>query len=119
MVGPLSRPLKRAAMKTSAILRGGAVGGIVAALLLTTAGQALALNIPPWNWSWRGIDRYATAVEWARSAGVIAPIGVVLGIVAALACALVCEFVTHRSGWTAGAIVGLALGVCGASAAGL
>ncbi len=106
-------------MKAAAVIWGGVLGGVVAALMLATIGGALGFTIPPWNWSSFDAGFAQRAAEWAWTAAVLAPAGAVLGIAGAFVCAIVFEYVTARAGWWRGAIIGLFLGVAAASVAGL
>ena len=106
-------------MKPATIVRIGVGGGVLAALAVATTGDVLGFTLPPWNWSSKAGGALGHALQWGRAAAALAPIAVVLGTGVAFACAVVFEFVTRRSGWLLGAIVGVFLGVIGASSAGL
>jgi hypothetical protein len=86
-------------IKLGATVRGGLAGGVV-------AGAALAIAL-------------LLAGESVRTLAWLSAAVVAFGIGIAFACALVSEYITHDSGWTPGALVGLALGLVGSSAVGV
>ena len=106
-------------MKRSRVVRGGIIGGLIAAVLLAVIGRALAIAIPPWNALLMPSDYYVRAVRWLVVLGVLAPAGAVLGLLTALVCAIAFEYVMQRAGWWAGAAIGLCIGVAGAALVGL
>jgi hypothetical protein len=106
-------------MKLRAILVGGLLGGIAAAVMLATAGRFLDFQMPPWDWASKMPGRYGDALEWTRTVAILTPVFVVGGWFAAAVCASVFEFITERAGWWRGALIGLCLGTCGAAAVGL
>jgi len=101
-------------MKGRALVRGGATGGTIASLLLLQAGRALELGMEPWSWSSTFPGYTGTLIEWTRAAAFLLPAGLALGMMTAWACGFVFEYVTRRSGWLVGAVVGLLLGTTAA-----
>jgi hypothetical protein len=106
-------------MNTGALIRGGVTGGLLAGVLLAAAGRLLGLAIPPWSYTASADGFIGRAMEWMVIVAALVPAGAVAGIVVGLVCAVAFEYVTERAGWLPGAIVGLMLGVCAASAVGL
>jgi hypothetical protein len=106
-------------MKLRAILIGGLLGGIAAAVMLATVGRFLDFRVPPWDWASKLPGRYGDVLEWTRVVAVLAPVFVVLGWIGEAVCAVVFEFITLRAGWWRGALVGLCFGISGAAAVGL
>lgn len=102
-------------MKIAAAVRGGLIGGVLAAVMLAIVGRLLEIGVGPWSWSSTLSGFAGRGVEYGRTALLLLPIGALLGVAAAFCCALVFEFVAHRGGWLAGALVGLLLGVCAAA----
>ena len=106
-------------MKWGSLVRGGMLGGIVAALVLAAAGQWLGLAVPPWGWRSTLGGRAGSAAEWARAGAFLMPFALVLGVAAAVVCALAFEYLGGRAGWLRGLLVGLWLGTVLAATLGL
>jgi hypothetical protein len=97
-------------MKTEAIVRGGILGGILVAAVITIVGTLLEIDLPPWSWSVITPDALSRTIEWTRRFLILLPFSILYGIVIAVACALLFEYVTARAGSIAGAMTGLAVG---------
>jgi hypothetical protein len=106
-------------MKGGAVVRGGVLGGVLGAIVVGSAGRMLGVAIPPWTFSSTAGGTLGRAIDWSWSVAAVAPLGIVLGVVTAFVCALAFEYLTHRSGWLLGGVIGLLLGVAGAVIVGL
>ena len=106
-------------MHVSRTLLGGCIGGALASGALAGIGRTLDVTVPPWAWASLTSGWSGRTLEWARTTILLLPFVVVAAIVIAVLCAVIFEFVTRRSGWFRGLLVGLFCGTVAAALIGL
>lgn len=106
-------------VKAAAVVRGGILGGVLVAGVITVAGSLLEINVAPWSWAAATPGYLGRVIEFTRRIGILLPFSIAAGIAIAVACALLFEYVTKAASAIAGAIVGLVVGMLTASALGL
>ena len=104
-------------MRAARIAVGGIAGGLLAAIVLASAGRLLGWSMPPWSSDAETL--FERAIAWGKAVAALAPPAIVAALAIAFTCAVVFEFVSGRGGAWRGSIVGLCFGVGGAALAGL
>ncbi|NUR52963.1 MAG: hypothetical protein HOQ29_00815, partial [Acidobacteria bacterium] len=62
-------------MKIAAAVRGGLIGGVLAAVMLAIVGRLLEIGVGPWSWSSTLSGFTGRSVEYGRTALLLLPIG--------------------------------------------